>query len=139
MTSKRFAGLVVVLALLANDHALAESKWSFKKLIPSFGKKESPPSGLYSKGQEPSMWTKMNNSGKRMVAKTKDAVPDWLMPETQDRVRKSSDAAKSSAERVRGEVRTARRNIFAPWSAPDEEEDEKPKTAADFIGQPRPE
>lgn len=139
MTSKRFAGLVVVLALLANDQALAESKWSFKKLIPSFGKSESPPSGLYSKSKEPSIWTKMNSSGKRMVAKTKEAVPDWLMPETQDRVRKSSEAVKSSTERVKGEVRTARRNIFAPWSAPDNEEDSRPKTASDFIGQDRPE
>lgn len=140
MRSVRLAWLVLGLALVASGRVQAESKWSFKKMVPAWGKKDAPPSGLYSKSKEPSMWTKMGNSSKRMVAKTKDAVPDWLMPETQSKVRKSSDAVKTSADRVRDEARTARRNIFAPWnSSEQEEEKERPKTVPDFLALPKPE
>jgi hypothetical protein len=138
--SARLAWLVLGLALLASGRVQAESKWSFKKMVPAWGKKDTPPSGLYSKSKEPSMWTKVSSSSKRMVAKSKEAVPDWLMPETQGKVRKSSDAVKSSAERVREEARTARRNIFAPWSSTEQEEEkERPKTVPDFLALPKPE
>ena len=116
MRFARLAMVIMALSLIVADQASAESKWSFKKLMPSFGKKDEAPRGLYPETKEPSVWRKMNNGTKSLFAKTKNAVPSWLMPDTQDRVRRSAHSLKKSDEKIRGEVRTARRNFFAPWT-----------------------
>jgi hypothetical protein len=118
--------------------AAAESKWSFKKLVPSLGKKDDTPRGLYPEANKPSIWRRMNNGTKSMFAKTKKAVPPWLMPQTQDRVRRSAGSAKESKDKIHGEVRTARRNIFAPWLDKPETE-KRPETVPDFLALPKPE
>jgi hypothetical protein len=81
----------------------------------------------------------MNNGTKSFLAKTKDAVPSWLMPGTQDRVRRSAGAAKKSNDDIRSEVRTARRNIFAPWTQKEDDTIKRPETVPDFLAFPRPE
>ncbi len=137
MRFARLAMLVTVLFAVTANQAMAESNWSFKKLIPSFGKKEAPPRGLYPASNEPSLWRKMNNGTKSFFAKTKQAVPPWLMPETQDRVRRSSENAKNSSKKMREEARLAKRSIFSPWSQP-AEPDNRPETVQDWIAQPKP-
>jgi hypothetical protein len=134
----RLATVAVALTLIAADRASAESKWSFKKLVPSLGKKDATPRGLYPEPTQPSIWRKMNNGTKTFFAKSKDAVPDWLMPGTQDRVRRSAGALKKSNQEIRGEVRTARRNIFAPWTQKDDST-KRPETVPDFLALPKPE
>jgi hypothetical protein len=136
--SLRLAVLALTWTLIATGHVSAESKWSFKRMMPSFTKKESPPRGLYPKSSQPSMWSRMNKSTKNAFAKTKQMVPSWLMPETQAKAKRSSDVARGSATKIRDEVRTARRNILAPWG-PKEQAPEKPRTVSDFLGQDRPE
>ena len=138
MKAARFAGILLAMSLLSTDVANAESKWSFKKLVPTFGKKDDVPKGLYPESNEPSMFRKMNNGTKAFFAKTKDAIPSWLMPETQDRVKRSSASFKNGSERVKGEVREARRNIFAPWGRSTDKAD-GPETVPDFLSQDRPE
>lgn len=140
MKFTRLAITVIVLSLSAVlcSAAEPESKWSFKKLMPSFGKQEEPLRGLYPEEKKPSIWERFNRGTKSSWAKSKQAIPSWLMPDTQDRVRRSASSAKKSNERIRGEVRTARRNFFSPWfSKPDAEK--RPETVSDFLGQPRPE
>jgi hypothetical protein len=128
----------MALWLLVAPSAAAESKWSFKKLIPSLGKKDEPLRGLYPERKEPSVWQKMGQGTKTAFAKTKKALPSWMMPRTQERVSRSAKSAKKSNERLRGEVRTARRSFFSPW-LPKEEPIKRPETVSDFLGQPRPE
>jgi hypothetical protein len=134
----RLAMTAVALSLIVAPSASAESKWTFKKLVPSFGKKDEPLRGLYPEPKEPSLWQKMNRGTKSVFAKSKDAVPSWLMPRSQDRVRRSAGSLKKSDDRMRGEVRTAQRNFFAPW-AKKPEPIRRPETVSDFLGQPRPE
>jgi hypothetical protein len=128
----------MALMLLAADVQSAESNWSFKKLMPSFGQKNSTPRGLYPEPKKPSVWSRMNRGTKSFVAKSKDAVPSWLMPQTQDRVKKSVGTVKQSKEAIGGEVKMARRNFFAPWSQPKTEE-KRPETVPDFLALPKPE
>ena len=137
MKLARLAVMMMAMSLMATDSVQAESKWSWKKLVPSFGKKESAPNGLYPKSNGPSVFTKMNNGTKSLLAKSKAAVPSWLMPETQGRVRKSSDSLKQGSDRVKDEVRTARRNILAPWGQTENKSD-KPETVSDWLANPRP-
>jgi hypothetical protein len=136
--SARLAMVIMALSLIVADPASADSKWSFKKLIPSFGKKDNAPRGLYPEAKQPSVWRKMNNGTKAMVAKTKDAMPDWLMPETQDKARRSAHSLKKSNEEIRGEVRTAQRNFFAPWAGRSDSQ-KRPETVPDFLALPKPE
>jgi hypothetical protein len=60
------------------------------------------------------------------------------MPQTQDRVRRSASSARKSKDAISGEVRTARRSFFAPWTEPKSEE-KRPETVPDFLAQERPE
>jgi hypothetical protein len=133
----RLAMIVVTISWMTADSAHAESKWSLKKLIPSFGKEESPPRESLAERKEPSVWTRMNQGTKAFFAKTKEAVPPWLMPETQGRVRQSSQSLRQSSERMRGEAKVARRNFFAPWSQPDEPD--KPESVSEWLSLDRPE
>ena len=137
MKFTRLALFVLTVSMLTTDLAQAESKWSWKKLVPTIGKKEEAPRGLYPTADEPSVLKKMTNGTKSMFAKTKQMVPPWLMPQTQDRVRRSGNGLKRSTERVREELRTARRNILAPWTKPAETA-EPPKTVPDFLALPKP-
>ena len=140
MKVARFATLVLALSSLITHTVQAESKWSFKKLVPTFGKKDDEvPKGLYPESTQPSMFRRMNDGTKAMFAKTKDVIPPWLMPGTQDRVRRSTASLKNGSDKVKGEVREARRNIFAPWAQSDSEKTEKPSTVSDWLGQDRPE
>ena len=132
MTLARLWLVALVLALMTTSATHAEDKWSFKKLVPSFSKKEVKP-----KPKGPSTLTKLNNNTKALFAKTKVLVPPWLMPKTQDRVRRSSGTAKTSATRIGKEVRTARRNILLPWLDKQEPAD-KPTTVPEFLKQKRP-
>jgi hypothetical protein len=84
------------------------------------------------------MWTRFNSSSKAFFAKSKAAVPSWFMPDTQKRVRKSSDLAKHSSGRVKQEVRTAKRNFWEVWSTPEEPVDQ-PTTVSDWLALPKPE
>lgn len=136
MKSARLAFVVTMVVLLGASASQAEA-WSFKNLIPSLGKDDGPARGLYSEPDKPSMWQRMNSGTKKLFAKTKSAVPPWLMPETQDRVRRSGSSIRRSTTKIREELRTARRNLMAPWTAP--EEPERPQTVTDFLGQPMPE
>ena len=137
MRIARLAMLLVAVSWFTADPACAESRWSLKKLLPSFGKKDDTPRGLYPESNEPSMWQKMNTGTKAFFAKTKEAIPPWLMPETQERVRQSGNSVVSSGERFREEAKTARRNFFAPWAQ--SKEPERPTDVSDWLGQPRPE
>ena len=137
MSFTRLAIATVVLSVAIPAAAHAESKWSFKKLIPSIGKKDDMPRGLFPASNEPSMWRKMNDGTKNLLAKSKKVVPSWLMPQTQDRVRKSAGSFKRSGAKIREELRTARRNILSPWSRPVDKTDQ-PKTVSDFIALPKP-
>jgi len=132
VTFARVWQVALALALVTTSTLHAGDKWSFKKLVPSFSKKEAKP-----KPKGPSTLTKLNNGTKALFAKTKVLVPPWLMPKTQDRMRQSSDHAKTSATRIHKEVRTARRNILMPWLNDDEPE-HKPTTVPEFLKQPRP-
>jgi hypothetical protein len=133
----RLAIIVVTVSCFSADLAFADSKWSFKKLIPSFGKQDEPPRNLAPQNKEPSVWSKMNQGTKTFFAKTKDAVPPWLMPDTQARARESGSSFKRSSERMKEEAHVARRNFFAPWSQP--KEPEKPESVSDWLGLDRPE
>lgn len=133
MTFARRWQLALALALIASSTVHAEDKWSFKKLLPSFARREARP-----RPKGPSTLTKLNNNTKAFFAKTKALVPPWLMPKTQERMRRSSDSAKASATQVRKEVRTARRNILLPWLNNDDEPVDKPTTVPEFLKQPRP-
>ncbi len=137
MRFARLAMVILAMSLISADLASAESKWSFKKLMPSFGKKDEAPRGLYPERKEPSVWRKMNNGTKAFFVKTKDMMPSWLMPRTQDRVHRSALSLKKSDDDIRGEVRTARRNFLAPWAEPDEPK--RPETVPDFLALPKPE
>jgi hypothetical protein len=131
--------IIALSVLLAHSQAAEpESKWSLKKLVPSFGKQEEPLRGLYPEHEKPSLWQRFNRGTKTAWAKSKDALPSWVMPQTQDRARRSASSLKNSNERMRGEVRTARRSFFAPWRSKPEPE-KRPETVSDFLGQPRPE
>jgi hypothetical protein len=134
----RLAVVIITCCLITGDTVAAESKWSFKKLIPSFGKKDETPRGLFPETKKPSIWRRMNNGTKTMMAKSKRVVPNWLMPQTQDRVRRSASSLRDSKDRMNGEVRTARRNFFAPWATKSDTE-KRPETVPDFLAQPRPE
>ena len=87
---------------------------------------------------EPSTFTKINNSTKAFFAKSKALVPSWLMPETQDRVRQSSQSLQNSATNIRQEVRTAKRKTLLPWISKPEPEPKKPETVPDFLALPKP-
>lgn len=133
MTSTRLWLVALGLAFITTSTVHAEDKWSFRKLVPSFSKKEAKP-----KPKGPSTLTKLNNNTKALFAKTKVLVPSWLMPKTQERMRRSSDNAKESATRIRKEVRTARRNVLLPWLNDDDEPEDVPTTVPEFLKQPRP-
>jgi hypothetical protein len=136
----RLAITVIALSITTAESAAAEaeSKWSFKKLVPSFSKQEEPLRGLYPEEKRPSIWDRFNRGTRTTWAKSKQMVPSWFMPDTQDRVRRSTSSAKKSNERIRGEVRTARRSFLSPWFSKPEAE-KRPETVSDFLGQPRPE
>ena len=104
MKSARTAFVVTMIMLLGASTLQAEA-WSFKKLVPSFGKSERPTRGLYSEPDKPSVWKRMNNGTKKLMAKTKKAVPPWLMPETQDRVRRSGSSFRRGTNRIKEEFR----------------------------------
>ena len=134
----RLAIVAMALSLFAISAVHAESKWSFKRLMPGADKESKAPKGLYGKSSEPSVWKKMNNGTKSFFAKSKQMVPSWLMPETQTRAKKSESSLKRSTNRIKNELRTARRNIAAPWTRP-KEAPEAPKTVSDFLALPKPE
>lgn len=138
MRFTRLAIFAIVLSLVASNAIRAESKWSLKSLIPGSGKKQEAPKGLYAEPKGPSVWQKMNNGTKSFFVKSKQMVPSWLMPETQERVKKSENSFTRSSNRIREELRTARRNIVAPWTRPKETKEE-PKTVSDFLALPKPE
>lgn len=137
MKSARLAIFLVTISWITADLAHAESKWSFKNLIPSFGNEEAPPRESIAERKEPSVWSKMNRGTKAFFAKTKESIPPWLMPQTQERVRQSGQSLRSSSDRMREEAKVARRNFFAPWLQPDEPK--KPESVSEWLGQDRPE
>ena len=138
MKFTRLAIITVVLSVAIPAVGRAESKWSLKKLMPNFGKKESAPRGLYPSAETPSVWQKRNAGTKNLLAKTKQAVPPWLMPGTQEKVRKSSNGLTESTGRIRRELRLARRNILKPWREKPTQV-ETPQTVSDFLALPKPE
>ncbi len=128
-------GLILILALASSAHA--ESKWSWKNLVP--GSDHSAARASESRAKKPSMLARMNQKTKATLAKTRDIiVPDWLLPNTQDKVRRSGSAARRSAGTLKSDARTARRSILAPWKR-DPPEPQRPRTVSEFLGQPRPE
>ena len=137
MTHVRFTIGTVLIALIATQSAHADSKWSWNKLNP-FTKKPAVTRQAYPLPPEPSMTQKISRGTKDFFAKSKQLVPAWMMPQTQDRIAKSTRSASDSADRVDKELRTARRNILAPWRQ-DEPAPMRPETIPDFLGQDRPE
>lgn len=130
--------LTLAIALAAARVAQAESSWSWKNWMPFGAKSSQSARKTVKKKTEPSMMQRFNRGTKSFFAKSKEAVPPWLMPETQKKVRTSSAEAKKSAGNVKKEVRTAQNNIFAPW-LDSKEPKEKPTTVHDWLNQPRPE
>jgi len=126
--------LAVIISAPAAAQSEAESGWSIKKLIPRLPEKSAKPKTK----AEPSTFTKINNSTKAFFAKSKALVPSWLMPETQDRVRQSSQSLQNSATNIRQEVRTAKRKTLLPWINKPEPEPKKPETVPDFLALPKP-
>ena len=126
--------LAVIISAPAAAQSEAESGWSIKKLIRRLPEKSAKPKTK----AEPSTFTKINNSTKAFFAKSKALVPSWLMPETQDRVRQSSQSLQNSATNIRQEVRTAKRKTLLPWISKPEPEPKKPETVPDFLALPKP-
>ncbi len=136
MTHVRIAIGTLLVALIATQSAQADSSWSWSKLNP-FAKKPAATRQAYPKPPEPSMTKKVTQGTKDFFAKSKQLVPSWMMPKTQERLAKSSRSASDSAGRVDQELRTAKRNILAPWR--EEPAPKRPETIPDFLGQDRPE
>ncbi|MDG2380266.1 MAG: hypothetical protein P8N76_01190 [Pirellulaceae bacterium] len=140
MTFVRLCLVAVTLALLTTATARAQakpqepSKWSIKSFIP---KMPQMPSKSKAKSK-PSTLSKLNTGTKAFFAKSKALVPSWLMPDTQDRVRQSSNTIKQSASKIDQEVRTARRKSILPWIKKEEPVPEKPATVSDFLALPKP-
>ena len=130
--------LTLAIVLAATRLAQAESSWSWKNWMPFGAKSDQTARKTIKKKTEPSMVQRFNRGTKSFFVKSKEAVPPWLMPDTQKKVRESSAEAKRSAGNVKKEVRTARTNMFAPWSEPKEIE-EKPTTVPDWLALPKPE
>ena len=130
--------LTLAAVLTVAGIAQAESSWSWRNWVPFAPKPAQTVRSRTVPKTEPSAWTKFNRSTKAFFAKTKQAVPSWLMPNTQKRVQQSSQAAKQSSGRVKQEVRTVRRNVFAPWLDREPPQD-KPTTVPDWLALPKPE
>ncbi len=140
MKSRIRVPLTLAILLTATCCAQAESNWSWKNWNP-FPAKSAKAKVVAPRPMttaEPSMLTKFNRSSKAFFAKTKNAFPTWLMPNTQKRVRQSSDAARQSSRTIKKDARTAQRSILGPWFTPEEPE-EKPTTVSDWLALPKPE
>jgi hypothetical protein len=138
---------VVSVLIVCQSATLAQSNWSLKKLIPA--KKKSSPELLPSpegnalfreKSSQPSPLQKMTGGTKSFLAKSKQMVPSWMLPKTQERTRKSTTAAKDSYGRLKQEMRVAQKKITAPWKriGQSKAETDEPRTVNDFLAQPRP-
>jgi hypothetical protein len=82
----------------------------------------------------------MTGGTKSFLAKSKQMVPSWMLPKTQERTRKSTTAAKDSYGRLKQEMRVAQKKITAPWKriGQSKAETDEPRTVNDFLAQPRP-
>jgi hypothetical protein len=128
-----------VVAVATADPAHAESKWSWRNFVPFGAKKAEPIARRPAQKAKPSMFSKFNQNTKAFFAQTKKMVPPWLLPDTQKRVQESTVSARESADRMRKEARTARRNFLSPWLDRKESPAKKPETVPDFLALPKPE
>lgn len=149
MRSSRVLIAAVGLMLMSQVSASAESKWSFKNLLPGVDKTEKPtlprPEGRTSFGKPKSgnaftaPFKRMGDDTKRLLGKTKALVPSWASPKPKRNAKESPNVVTSSFRKVNSELKVAHRKMMAPWkNLGKSPEPKKPRDVGEFLSQPRP-